>query len=169
MTMIDPVAADRLERSRRRAILILTAALGLAGLFCAFMAVNIINPPARLTSLGSVGQFPIGATVPISVPKLKVSSNIMNRPVASEDPLYVTRRADGTWRVILGWDSQTGCIVQPNEAGAGFTDTCSGHIYDADGYLTSDRTRLRLGSLPVEVEGDQVRVRDEFLPDERPR
>ncbi|HYF61666.1 MAG TPA: hypothetical protein VD886_02565 [Herpetosiphonaceae bacterium] len=169
MTMIDPVAADRLERSRRRAILILSAALGLAGLFCAFMSVNIINPPARLAELGNVSQFPSGETVALSIPKLKVSDNIQNRPVASEDPLYVTRRADGTWRAILAWDSQTGCIVQPNEAGTEFTDTCSGHIYDADGYLTSEPTRLRLGSLPVVVEGDQVRVRDEFLPDARPR
>ena len=49
MTMLDPVAADRLERSRRRAILILTSALGLAGVFCLFMSINIINPPSRLT------------------------------------------------------------------------------------------------------------------------
>ena len=149
MTMLDPVAADRLERSRRRAILILTSALGLAGVFCLFMSINIINPPSRLTPLGNISQFPAGQTVIMSVPKLKVSDNIQNRPIASEDPLYVTRRADGTWRAILAWDSQTGCIVQPNEAGTEFTDSCSGNVYDADGYLTSGRTRLRLGSLPV--------------------
>ena len=166
MTMIDPYAAERLERSRQRAIRILTIALSLAGLFCAWMFFNILSPPARLTSLGNISQFPLGETVVLSVPKLDVSSNILNRPVASEDPIYVTRVADDEWRVILAWDSQTGCIVQPNEAG-GFTDSCSGHIYDADGYLISENRGLRLGSLPVEIADDQVRIRDQFLPDAR--
>ncbi len=167
MTMIDPVAAERMERSRRRAVRLLTIVLGLTGLFCAFLFFTIINPPARLTALGPVSRFPVGTTVQIAVPRLNVSDTLQSRQPVSEDPLFVTQRADGTWRAILGWDSQTGCIVEPSADGATFTDACSGHVYDADGYLISENRGLRLGSLPVVIEGDQVRVRDQFLPDPR--
>jgi hypothetical protein len=168
MTMIDPVAADRMERSRRRAVRILTIALSLAGLFCVFLFFTIISPPSSLKVIGKVDNFPVGTTVQIAVPRLNVSDTLQNRQLASEDPLFVTQRADGAWRVILGWDSQTGCIVQPSSDGATFTDVCSGHVYDADGYLISENGGLRLGSLPVQIEGEEVRVRDQFLPDTRP-
>ena len=167
MTMLDPVAAERMERSRRRAVRILSIALGLAGLFCVFLFFSIINPPARARAVGKVSSFPIGTTVQISVPRLNVSDTLRNRPSASEDPLFVTRRADGTWRVILGWDSQTGCIVEPSADGTTFTDGCSGHVYDADGYLVSEDRGLRLGSLPVQIAGEEVRIQDQFLPDPR--
>lgn len=167
MTMIDPVAAERLERSRRRAIRLLTIVLSLTGVFCFFLLISIINPPAQLTPLGRIKDFPVGTTIQMSVPKLTVSDTIQNRQLASEDPVFVTQRADGTWRVILGWDSQSGCIVQPSPNGATFTDGCSGHVYDADGFLISESRLLRLGSLPVQIDGEQVRIRDEFIPDQR--
>ena len=165
--MLDPVIADRMERSRQRAIRILTIVLSLAGIFCLFLSYRIINPPARGIILGNVNDFPIGKTLQIAVERLNVSDVIPNRPNLSDDPLFITRNGDGTWRAILGWDSKSGCIVQWDDGVQTFTDTCSGNMYDAQGLIISEQSGLRLGSLPVEEVEGKVRLRDQFLPDPR--
>jgi hypothetical protein len=165
MSMIDPYEAARLEQSRRRAIRLLSIVMLFAAGFCAYMVFGILTPRGQSRDLGSVNEFKVGETVMRPVRKLTVSDTIQNRPLASEDPLYITRRADGSWQALLAWDSLSGCIVQP-QAGA-FVDSCSGHVYDLDGYVIGEQRRLRLGSLPVEISDGRVLVRDSLLRAER--
>ena len=163
MTMLDPYEAARKEQSRRRATRLLSVVLGLSGLFCVFLLVNIISPPPKHITLGQVDDFPVGETVTRAVPRLDVSTTIQNRPPVSEDILYITHFADGSWRAVLGWDSQSGCIVRP--ADSGFVDPCSGRIYDQQGLVTNEpqQRRFRLGLLTINETPDQdVVLVDQF-------
>ncbi|HEY1012372.1 MAG TPA: hypothetical protein VGE07_06660 [Herpetosiphonaceae bacterium] len=166
MSMLDPYEAARIERSRRRAIRLLSIVLLLASGFCFYLFVGILNPRGQTRAIGTLNEYAVGVTTQRAVRKLSASDTIMNRPEVSEDPIFVTRRADGTWRAILAWDSQSGCLVEPQAEV--FVDACSGNVYDANGYSIGANTRLRLGSLPVEVgEDGSVVIRDQLLRDER--
>ncbi len=162
MTMLDPGEVLRLEQSRRRAVRILTFVLSLTGLFCVFLMVQIISPPPKRIDLGKLEDFPIGITKTLAVPRLDVSTTLQNRPSVSEDPLYVTRRSADEWQAVLGWDSESGCIVQPNVNASTFTDPCSGRVYDANGKVTNDPRRLRLGLLTLETKNGQLILVDKF-------
>lgn len=166
MSMLDPFEAARIDRSRRRAIRLLSVVLLLAAGFCFYLFIGILNPRGQTRAIGSINEYPVGVTTQRAVRKLNSSDTIQNRPEVSEDPIFVTRRADGTWRAILAWDSQTGCIVEPQQTV--FVDACSGRVYDDNGYAIGQNARLRLGSLPVEVgEDGSVVIRDQLLRDER--
>lgn len=166
MTILDPVEDQRRDQSRQRAVRILSLVLALTGLFCVFLFTKIVSPPAGRVNLGSVERFQPGTTTQIAVPRLDVSTTLQRRPDGmSDDPIFITHYADGSWRALLGWDSLTGCIVQPNADATEFRDACSSEVYDAQGNSRIPGSTLRLGHMPIAEENGELILLDEFVRD----
>ncbi|GIV95605.1 MAG: hypothetical protein KatS3mg057_0262 [Herpetosiphonaceae bacterium] len=169
MTILDPIRSEAEEREQRRASLLLTLLVIIVVAACIFFSFVIFIPSTKQILVGSVSDFPINQPVERVVPQLSMTSFIRGRPDVSEDLIYVTHRANGTWQALLGIDVQSGCFLLWNSDRQRFEDGCSGRSYDLQGQnISEDRRQPDMAQLPVEVESNLVYVVDRLCTEARP-
>ena len=157
----------REARQQRRAMLLFSLAMLVLLGFCGFAGLRMLTLPAKLYPVGRVSDFADGKPRQVSVPKLEISSLIARRDTSvSEDTVFVRRDSDGSWVALLGLDTLSGCFLFWDANAGLFQDvSCLGARYTPDGRyldgLKGGEQPQDMARLVVEVEDDQVFVRDE--------
>jgi len=156
------------QRKQRRAlalfVLVLLVLLG----FCSVVGFRLLTLPAKLVAAGRVSDYADGKPHRLSVPRLQVSSMILQRDeTLSEDTIFVRRESDGSWIALLGVDTFSGCFLYWDAERGLFHDVnCQGARYTPDGVyldgLNSSQQPQNMARLPVEVRDGLVFVRDEI-------
>lgn len=163
------VEQAREARQQRRALLIFSLAVVILLGFCGTAGFRMLTLPAKLYPVGQAADFADGKPHQVSIPKLEISSLIARRDSSlSEDTVFVRRESDGSWVALLGIDTLSGCFLfWDAEAGLFHDVNCLGARYTPDGRyldgLKSGEPPQDMARLVVEVDGDQVFVRDERL------
>jgi Rieske Fe-S protein len=158
----------RQERSQRRALVLLVAAIVVLLGFCAVASVRIIAPPPKLIPAGRVENYIDNQPQRFSVPRLKISQLIPARDtLSSEDVIFVRRAGPSEWVALLGVDTLSGCFLYWDAAAGLYIDSnCLGSRYTPDGRyqggLKIGQQPQDMARLPVEVLDGQVFVHDEL-------
>jgi Rieske Fe-S protein len=156
------------ERKQRRALLLFALTVLVVVGFCSVLGFQLLTLPAKLIAAGRVSDYADGKPHRLSVPRLQVSSMILQRDeTLSEDTIFVRRESDGSWIALLGIDTFSGCFLYWDAQRGLFHDVnCQGARYTPDGRyldgLNSSQQPQNMARLPVEVRDDLVFVRDEI-------
>ena len=162
------IQIEREWRKQRRSLIIFSLVLLVVVGFCSVLGFQLLTLPAKQIAAGRVGDYADGKPHRISVPRLQVSSMILQRDDSlSEDTIFVRRDSDGSWVALLGLDTFSGCFLYWDAQAGLFHDiNCQGARYTPDGKyldgLNSSQQPQNMARLPVEVRDDQVYVRDEL-------
>lgn len=156
------------ERKQRRALLLFALVLLVLIGFCSAIGFQLLTLPAKLVAAGRVSDYADGKPHQLSVPRLQVSSMILQRDeTLSEDTIFVRRERDGSWIALLGIDTFSGCFLYWDAQRGLFHDVnCQGARYTPDGVyldgLNSSQQPQNMARLPVEERDGLVFVRDEI-------
>ncbi len=156
------------ERKQRRALVLFALVLLVVIGFCSAIGFQLLTLPAKLIAAGRVSDYTDGKPHRLSVPRLQVSSMILQRDeTLSEDTIFLRRESDGSWIALLGIDTFSGCFLYWDAQLGLFHDVnCQGARYTPDGLyldgLNSSQQPQNMARLPVEVRDDLVFVRDEI-------
>jgi nitrite reductase/ring-hydroxylating ferredoxin subunit len=156
------------ERKQRRALVLFAVVLLVLTGLCSAIGLQLLTLPAKSIAAGSVSDYADGKPHQLSVPRLQVSSMILQRDeTLSEDTIFVRRESDGSFIALLGVDTFSGCFLYWDAQRGLFHDVnCQGARYTPDGVyldgLNSSQQPQNMARLPVEVRDGLVFVRDEI-------
>ena len=169
MTILDPAQTEREERSLRIAKLLIITMVVVVTAACIFFLYLIVVPSPTRYALGPAADFPTDVPVERNVPELSISTFIELRPKVSQDIVFVTHKADGSWLGLLGVDTDSGCFLRWDEQQQSYLDACSGRSYTRQGINRAGDVRvLRMLPLPITVQDGTVLIEDRVCQEGRP-
>lgn len=174
--MMYQTEADlREERRRRWLYLAFGLSLILTTIVCATIFYLMLAQSQSRRLLGQESSFEVGEVEEVPVEQLDVTKLLPNKPIWSQDIIFVIKQSDNNYQAFLGLDPLSGCKL--NWRATNFVDDCTQTRYSKTGANVNFVQTLagplnaqqsaQMIELPVQTEEGNVYVIDSILRRDR--